>query len=164
VVWRDAVTEWFHRASQIADAKGRVGHYPGRFEAESMTLEGYAPREVTPVEDASGGTAVACPPGGAACTASIKFAGDPGWYTLHVEYFDQSNGASRYRVWVGKQLIDEWSADLHLPTIKLDSTSSTRRVIAGIALRPGDEIRIEGQPEGSEAAALDYLEILKENR
>ena len=36
VVWRDAVTNWFLRASGIPDAKGRVGNYPGRFEAESM--------------------------------------------------------------------------------------------------------------------------------
>jgi len=38
IVWRDAVTTWFRKASNIADAKGRVGHYPGRFEAEAMEL------------------------------------------------------------------------------------------------------------------------------
>ena len=47
-VWRDAVTNWFFRASGIADPEGRVGHYPGRFEAESMKLEGYTVRDVTP--------------------------------------------------------------------------------------------------------------------
>src|SRR5579864_55228 len=36
VVWRDAVTNWFQKESGIADAKGRVGNYPGRFEAEAM--------------------------------------------------------------------------------------------------------------------------------
>ena len=34
VVWRDAVDTWFQTASGIADAKGRVGHEPGRVEAE----------------------------------------------------------------------------------------------------------------------------------
>jgi hypothetical protein len=33
------------------------------------------------------------------------------------------------------------------------------RTIAGIALRPGDRIRIEGTPDGNETAALDYIEI-----
>ncbi|HEY2012597.1 MAG TPA: glucosiduronase, partial [Bryobacteraceae bacterium] len=159
VVWRDAVNTWFQGASKIPDAKGRVGHYPGRTEAEAMVLEGYTVRDVTPAEDASGGKGVACGPRTARCTASMKFTGDPGWYTLHVEYFDQSNGVSYFRVWVGSQLIDEWSADLRLPTAKLDSTSSTRREIPGIALRPGDEIRIEGQPDREESAALDYIEI-----
>ena len=35
-VWRDAVNNWFHRASGIDDAKGRAGNHPGRIEAEAM--------------------------------------------------------------------------------------------------------------------------------
>jgi alpha-glucuronidase len=159
-VWRDAVTMWFFRASKIADEKGRVGHYPGRYEAESMALDGYAVRDVTPREDASGGKAIAC--GAPQCAATLKYDGPPGWYTLHVQYFDQADGISHYRLFVGKQLIDEWSAPLRLVTRRLDSTSSTRRLITGVALRPGDEIRIEGKPDGSEPAALDYVEILPE--
>ncbi len=161
VVWRDAVTVYFQRVSKIADTQGRVGHVPGRYEAEAMTLKDYTVRDVMPAEDASGGKAAACAAGAGPCSASMKFTGEPGWYTLHVEYFDQANGASHYRVWVGTQVVDEWVADLRLPTMRLDSTSSTRRTIAGIALRPGDEIRIEGQPDGSEVAGLDYLEIVK---
>jgi alpha-glucuronidase len=163
VVWRDAVTTWFQRESKIPDARGRVEHYPGRVEAESMTLAGYTVRDVTPAEDASGGKAVGCPAGTPTCSATTKFTGEAGWYTLRAEYFDQANGASRYRVWVGKQLLDEWVADLRLPTVRLDSTSSTRRTIAGVALRPGDEIRIEGEPAGGEVAGLDYLEIRAEH-
>jgi alpha-glucuronidase len=159
-VWRDAVTTWFARASKIADAAGRVDHYPGRVEAEAMTLTGYTVRDITPAEDASGGKAVACAAGTASCSASTKFEGAPGWYTLRVQYFDQANGVSRYRVWIGTQLADEWSADLKLPSNRLDSTSSTRRTIAAVALRPGDEIRIEGIPGAPELAAFDYLEIL----
>ncbi len=161
-VWRDAVTNWFARASGIADAKGRVGHYPGRYEAESMTLEGYTVRDVTPAEDASGGKAVAC--AAASCTASLRYQGAPGWYTLRVEYFDQADGHSHYRLWIGKQLVDEWSATLDPFTRRLDSTSSTRREISGVALRPGDEIRIVGVPDGAEPAGLDYIEIAAERQ
>jgi len=157
VVWRDAVTEWFHRASGIADVRGRVGSYPGRFEAEAMHLDGYQVRDVVPAEDASGGKAVAC--AAAECAASLRFDGATGRYTLRVQYFDQRNGISHYRLRVAGQAIDEWDADLLLPTTAMDSTSSTRRVIRGVALRPGDEIRIEGRPGGDEPAALDYIEI-----
>jgi alpha-glucuronidase len=159
IVWRDAVTNWFHKASNIDDAKGRVGKYPGRYEAESMQLDGYAPRDITPWEDASGGKAVACakPTG---CSAVMKFDGPAGWYTLAVEYFDSMDGASKYKVLVGEQMVDQWTASDRLPTRRLDSTSSTRRVISGIALRPGDEIRIEGVPDRTEPAGLDYLEII----
>ncbi len=157
-VWRDAVNNWFHRASGIADANNRVGNHPGRFEAESMTLEGYTVRDIAPWEAASGGKAVVC--GTAKCTAGLRYAGAPGWYTIHIQYFDLNNAVSRFRLWVGDQVVDEWSAADHLPARKLDASSSTRRVVAGIALRPGDQIRIEGIPQGRELAALDYLEIL----
>jgi alpha-glucuronidase len=160
VVWRDAVTEWFNRTSGIADARGRVGHYPGRFEAEAMHLDGYQVRDIVPAEDASGGKAVAC--AAAECSASLQFAGAAGWYMLRVQYFDQRNGVSHYRLRVASQLIDEWAGDLLLPTTTLDSSSSTRRVIRGVALRPGDEIRIESRPDAGEPAALDYLEIVPE--
>jgi alpha-glucuronidase len=159
-VWRDAVANWFLRASGIADEKGRVGHYPGRHEAESMQLQGYAVRDITPWEGASGGKGVAC--AAAPCAASMRFDGAAGWYTLKVRYFDQMNGVSKFRVRVGEQLIDEWTAADRVPTRRMDSSSSARRMISGVALRPGDEIRIEGVPDAGEPAGLDYLEIAAE--
>jgi alpha-glucuronidase len=159
-VWRDAVTNWFHTASGIADAKGRVSRYPGRVEAESMQLEGYASVAVTPAEDASDGKAVSCPV--VRCSAAFAVDSPAGQYTIRVQYFDQNNGASHLRALVGAQLVDEWTAADRLPSAKLDSTSSTRRSIPGIALRPGDQIRIEAVPDGKETAALDYVELIPE--
>jgi alpha-glucuronidase len=159
-VWRDAVTNWFLRASGIPDAQGRVGHHPGRTEAEAMRLEGYTVRDVTPWEGASGGKAVECAV--ARCAAAYRFDGTEGWYTVRVRYFDQNIGVSRLRLWVAGQLIAEWMADDRVPTRRVDSSSSARRVFSGIALRPGDEIRVEGVPEGGESAALDYIEIERE--
>jgi alpha-glucuronidase len=157
-VWRDAVAGWFSRTSGIVDAQGRVGKYPGRFEAEAMNLDGYTAIDVTPRETASGGKAVECRAAG--CSAALRYDGPSGWYRLNVRYFDQNNGVSRYRLWIGAQLIDEWTAADRLPTQEINGSSSSRRVINGVALRPGDQIRIEGVPGGSETAALDYLEIL----
>jgi alpha-glucuronidase len=161
-VWRDAVTMWFLRASGIPDTQGRVGHYPGRFEAESMALQGYTVQDVVPWEAASGGKSVAC--AAAQCAATLRFDGAPGWYTLRVQYFDMPSGVARFRVLVANQLVDEWAAADHLPARKIDASASVRRVIPGIALRPGDEIRIEGVPDGGDPAALDYIEILPDAR
>jgi alpha-glucuronidase len=158
--WRDAVNQWFWKESGIEDRKGRVGHYPGRVEAESMKLEGYEVKAVTPWEAASGGNVVEC--GGVHCTASFRYQGVAGWSTIMVRYFDQNNGASHFRVRVGDQVIGEWAADDHLPTKKVDGTSSSLRELTGIALRKGDEITIEGIPDGGERAALDYVEIWPE--
>lgn len=157
-VWRDAVNNWFHRTSSIADAKGRVGNHPGRYEAESLELEGYKAEAIKPWEGASGGTAVAC--GALTCAATLRFDGAAGWYTIRVQYFDQNNGAARYRVLAGRQVLDEWTAADRIPTRRMDSSSSTRRTVGMFPLRRGDAIRIEGFPDGQEAAGLDYVEVL----
>ncbi len=162
VLWRDAINNWFHKTSGIADAKGRVGHHPGRIEAESMHLNGYRIIDVVPFEAASGFKAVECKT--AACSAEYRFDGKAGWYRLSVRYFDQQNGVSRFTLFVGPQKVDEWRAADHFPSRKIDSASSTLRTISGVALRPGDIIRIEGVPDGPEPAALDYLEIAPEAR
>jgi alpha-glucuronidase len=159
VVWRDAVANWFLRMSGISDAKRRVGHYADRVEAESMQLQGYSVVDVVPVETASEGKAVQCAPPLNSCSATFRFRGAPGWYDLGIQYFDQNNGASRFRVLVGAREVDVWTADDHLPATRVNGDSSTRRWIRGLALRPGDEIRIEGIPDGQEHAAVDYVEI-----
>ena len=76
-----------------------------------MTLEGYRVVDVKPWEAASGGKAVSCP--AAKCTASMRYDGAPGWYRIHVEYFDQNNGVSHFRLLVNGQSVDEWDASDH---------------------------------------------------
>jgi alpha-glucuronidase len=158
IVWRDAVCNWFFRESGIADTGGRVGHHPGRVEAEAMQLDGYVPVEITPWENASGGKAVECKLD--RCTAGFNFTQPAGWYELNVQYFDLPAGAARFRVLVNRQVVDEWQANDQLPTSKLGADTSTRRSIPGLALRVGDEIRIEANPVADDPAALDYVEIL----
>jgi alpha-glucuronidase len=159
IVWRDAVCNSFFRVSGIADAHGRVGHHPDRIEAEAMRLQGYAPIDVTPGESASGGKAIVCEGQAQPCQATFHFDRPAGWYDLDVQYFDRNNGESKFRVFIGEQQVDEWIANDHLPATKPGGDSSTRRHIIGLALRPGDEIRIEGIPDGAEQAPLDYIEI-----
>jgi len=158
IEWRDAVNTWFLRTSGIPDEKKRAGTFPGRVEAEDMTLGGYSVAAVTPWEAASGGKAIECK--APACSASFRFQGKPGWYTLRIRYFDQIEGVSHYKLSVAGQAIDEWNAADHLPSRRIDSASSSLRVVGGVALRPGDDIRVEGIPDGPETAALDYIEIV----
>lgn len=161
-VWRDAVVNWFHRASGVADARGRAGQHPQRWEAESMTLDKYAAVEVTPWETASGGKAVSC--SAATCSAKFQWQGTAGWYDLKVRYFDQNNGRASFTTHVGAQVVDQWVAADRVPSAKLDGSTSSRRIAVGVALKPGDEIRIVGVPEAGESAALDYVEILPASR
>ena len=161
IVWRDAICEYFFKHSGIADKENRVGHHPGRIEAESMQLVGYSPIAVTPWENASGGKAVECTlPKGQSCSAQFEYSGVAGKYEFDVQYFDTNNGESKYRVYVGNRLVDEWLANDHLPSTKIGGDSSTRHRIRAIPLHPHDEIRIEGFPDRDERAALDYVELI----
>jgi alpha-glucuronidase len=162
IVWRDAICNYFLKKSGIADAQSRAGHFPNRIEAESMQLQGYEPVDVAPWENASGGKAIACKQA-QGCAASYKFTGTEGNYALVVLYFDQKNGASKFRVLINDTLIAHWTADDQLPATKIGADAATRRTISNLHLRPGDQIRIEGIPDADEPAGLDYIEIIPQN-
>jgi alpha-glucuronidase len=157
IVWRDAVCNWFFAASGIPDAEGRVGHHPDRIEAEAMQLQGYVPIDISPPENASGGKGIECPV--ESCRAAMRFDGPAGKYQIAVQYFDQNNGVSKFKVSVDGRVVDEWQADESLPAAQPNGDSSTRRWIFDVVLHPRDEIDIEGFPDGKERAPVDYLEI-----
>jgi alpha-glucuronidase len=158
IVWRDAVTSWFRWISGIPDAKGRVGRYPNRVEAEAMQLDRYVIEAVMPWETASGGQAVRCPPG-AVCAATTRFGGTRGVYDIVVQYFDENDGASSFSLVVGSRTVDRWVADSDFPSNVPNGHTSTRRVVHHIELSTGDSIRVEAQPDRDEGAVLDYIEI-----
>jgi hypothetical protein len=59
---------------------------------------------------------------------------------MDVEYFDQNDGKSRFRMLVGDREIGQWVADCDLPSSRPDGGSSTRHRIVDLALCTGDEI------------------------
>ncbi len=180
IVWRDAVVQYFLKLSGIPDEKGRAGHYPGRLEAEDAHLTGYQVIDVTPWEDASRGKAVSCPtkgtgfspyvekPGKAgalapeemrACSADWTWTGAPGRYNIAVQYFDLQGGSARFALDIDSRPRATWTADDHLPSQRPNGDNSTRYILHDVDLKTGDQIRIEGTPDGADPAALDYIEI-----
>jgi alpha-glucuronidase len=156
IVWRDAIVQYFLKLSGIPDEQGRAGHHPGRLEAEDARLTGYKIIDVTPWEDASGGKAVSCAE--AACSAEWTWTGAAGHYSIAVQYFDLQGGAAKLALVINDKPIINWTADANLPSTRPNGDNSTRRII-NIDLNPGDIIRIEGIPDGSDPAALDYIEL-----
>jgi alpha-glucuronidase len=158
IVWRDAVTEWFTKMSGIPDALGRVGHYPGRIETESMRMDGYTAVDVVPWETASGGKAVECSL--AECSVQSEWNKPDGWYDVSVQYFDLLHGHSRFSLSVGGRRVEDWIADDTLPSDKLDGSTSTRITLRDVEIHRGDIVKVTGRPDGTEPAPLDYVEIV----
>jgi alpha-glucuronidase len=158
IVWRDAVTQYFLKLSGIPDERGRAGHYPNRLEAEDARLTGYRVIDVTPWEDASGGKAVACE-GQLGCSAEWTWKGAAGGYDIAVQYFDLQGGVAHFTLSINGQERISWAANAVLPSRRPNGDNSTRFTAHDVALKPGDAIRVEGVPDGTDRAALDYVEI-----
>jgi alpha-glucuronidase len=158
LVWRDAIAAWFLWVSGVPDTAGRVGHYPGRIEAESMSLDRYTNGAVIPWETASAGQAVFCSAGGT-CTARHRYQGAAGVYDIAVQYFDESDGTARFTVVVGDNQVERWSADAQFGSAAPNGHTSTRRTLRGVKLASGDEIRVEVTATPPDSGALDYIEI-----
>jgi alpha-glucuronidase len=163
IVWRDAIVQYFLKLSGIPDEHGRAGHFPGRLEAEDARLREYKVIDVTPWEDASRGKAVACqqPAGGASqssCSAEWTYAGAAGPFDLAVQYFDLQGGDAKFSLLLNGKSVATWTANAKLPSRRPNGDNSTRITVRGVELNPGDVIRVEGVPDGSDPAALDYVE------
>ncbi len=166
VVWRDAVVQYFWKLSGIAATCGGAnlptdfactGSFPGRMEAEDARLSGYRVFDVTPWEDASRGKATTCD--AQACSAEWTYAGAAGRFDVAVQYFDLRGGAAQFAFAVNGKTAAEWTADAELPSQRPDGDNSTRYTVHGVELKPGNVLRVEGRPDGADAAALDYIEI-----
>jgi len=150
ILWRDAIDAWFQRISSIDDVQHRVGHDPGRIEAESMTATGYTPVDVTPWETASGGKAVVCHEA-AGCTLTTTVQNPAGSYDIVVNYFDTWRGESKYTLLVNNQPVAAWTANDTLPPAQfdgnLDGQTATRFTAHAIKLQPGDTLTLRGIPD-----------------
>ncbi|MGD0902982.1 MAG: alpha-glucuronidase family glycosyl hydrolase [Terracidiphilus sp.] len=93
------------------------------------------------------------------CTADWTYAGPPGRFDIAVQYFDLQGGSARFSLEVNGQPAASWAADAALPSTRPNGDNSTRRTVQAVDLKPGDVLRITGTPDGSDPAALDYVEI-----
>ncbi|MDR3752299.1 MAG: alpha-glucuronidase family glycosyl hydrolase [Terracidiphilus sp.] len=161
IVWRDAIVQYFLKQSGIPDAEGRAGHYSGRMEAEDARLTRYTVFDVDPWEDASGGKAVTCDASSApkSCSAEWTYTGKAGRFDLAVQYFDLRGGVAHFVLNVNGRAIATWAAGATLPSRRPDGDNSTRFTMRGVGLKLGDVLRVDGTPDASDPAALDYIEI-----
>jgi alpha-glucuronidase len=100
------------------------------------------------------------PEGQPACSSEWTYSGPPGNFDLAMQYFDLQGGSAKFKLDINGQTISTWSADAALPSKRPHGDNSTRFTAHGVARKPGDVIRVEGMPDGSDPAAMDYVEVL----
>ena len=124
--------------------------------AEGPALKGHA---FSRAEDGAKPARALAPEGTPTCTAEWTWTGPAGRYNIAVQYFDLQGGAARFTLLINNHPASTWLADANLPSTHPNGDNSTRRTIPNVALKPGDQIRVEAIPDGSDPAALDYIEI-----
>ncbi|RYO75344.1 hypothetical protein DL764_010514 [Monosporascus ibericus] len=165
IVWRDAINQFYFNKSSIPDARGRVGNYPWRVEAEDMELDGYRVTAVTPFEAASGLRIVQTVDNSTAASVRATLDFPAGVYDLAVAYYDLYEGQASYELFLNNRSLGTWVGDLedrlgYTLTRGIDGHSATRITFRDVRIRKGDEVRIETQPHGRETAPLDYIAVL----
>jgi hypothetical protein len=74
-------------------------------------------------------------------------------YDVHVRYFDDADGASRFRFAVnGQPQASDWRASANDDSWKVE-------IIENVSISAGDELTLTLERDGSERGRLDYLEL-----
>ena len=162
LVWRDAICNFYHNLSGIADDHNRVGNHPWRIEAESMTLNGYKSYTVSPFETASNYHAVVTSDNTTTGSVSTTLHFPSGTYDVGVNFYDLYGGRSKYEMLINNKTVALWTGDSedylgHTPSIYLDGHSARRMTFIDIVVEEGDKFEIIGTPNGIEPAPLDYV-------
>lgn len=124
----------------------------GKVEAEDMTLSNYT---VESNSAASGGEVIKTNGTG---TAQYTFGGASGTYNIKVSYFDENDGNSTYKLYVGSTVVDQWTANQNLGASSANSNTLTSRTKNGVSINNGQIIKIEGVRDNEEYARVDYIE------
>jgi uncharacterized protein YkwD len=132
-----------------------------RFEAESLSLNGYR-IESSSVADASSGKFIATRHySGATGNAYGKFAGEPGTYRVEVGYYDENDGKSPASVTVaGNKAQFTFDKDLG-SSLPAPNTHTTKVTHDSITLKNGDSFSLYGKANGGEYARFDYIDFIR---
>ncbi len=124
-----------------------------RIEAEDMLLTGYTFYRLS---NASAGKVVLASSTTSFDKARYTFPGEDGNYIINVQYYDQLNGASTYKVYVGDSLIASWEGD-----VAASQNGFVVKELMNVSLKNGDVIILESNRNGSEYGMIDYMDIVK---
>ncbi|MBF19192.1 MAG: hypothetical protein CME88_12520, partial [Hirschia sp.] len=123
-------------------------------EAETLIQSGFVS---TAVVDASAGAAAILSQSGDTGSIFIDFREDFGLYNIEIGYFDDNGGLASFELQIGDQVYT-WIADADLGSGQSVDTAASF-TLTGIELGAGDGVTIRGVADGTDLAALDFIEF-----
>ena len=135
--------------SESGDAPPKNPLNPVRIEAESMTITGDAYID-TALSNDSGDSVKTT----GTSTATTTFSGQSGSYMLVARYFDAAGGSGKLNFSLNGTSLNSFNLDQDT------NHYYTQTVFQDITLNTGDELTITAIGDGTDEAALDYLEFI----
>ena len=124
----------------------------GRVELEKTKLTGMTAEDIS---GASGGKVIMTDYKG---TASFTYSGESGTRTISVAYYDENDGAAKYKLTIAGKVVDEWTANEDKGNASPTNETKVIRTITA-KINKGDEVILECTMDGGEPARADYIEI-----
>ena len=90
-------------------------------------------------------------------TVSHRFTEKDGRYDIKISYADEKGGRGQMTLFVNSRQVDSWRLDQ-------DIDCWTTRRTPNIALKKGDQIKIEGRGDGNDWARIDFVEFIPKTR
>jgi len=147
------VTPWEDASGgKAVSCQGTTSETAGKLESEGG---GSLNPHIQPTESSR----ALAPEGPKSCSAEWTYAGPTGRFNIAVQYFDLQGGIAKFKLTINGQPAASWAADATLPSKHPNGDNSTRHTIRNVELKPGDLLRVEGTPDASDPAALDYIEV-----
>ena len=122
----------------------------GRLQAEDFRLDGYTKDTIGNITSISAFREKG--------TATAKFGGKTGVYTLKVRYFDESDGNSTFEMKVGGQSY-RWTANGNYKDNYPTERNGVVREFKNVVLSHGSTIQLIGHKDRGERARFDYVEF-----
>lgn len=91
-------------------------------------------------------------------TATSTFTGQPGIYTIHVNYLDEGDGEATYNFLQGENIVTTWVGD-QIPK----DDAFVERIIPGVSLTTGQQFSIQARRGDGEWGRIDYIDFYLES-
>ncbi|MBC8060277.1 MAG: hypothetical protein H7Y18_06385 [Clostridiaceae bacterium] len=126
-----------------------------KIEAETMTLTNYT---VESNSSATNGSLIKVNQNTTG-TAAKAFTGVPGKYDVKVTYWDESDGASSYNLYLGDNLKSSWVANEVSGSIYCDSSTRRTKTISNVDINQSNLVKITSNYNGDEYGRIDVIEF-----
>lgn len=160
-LWFKSVQSTLTQLDRMWDFKlGSNNSYKKTFEAETLGLSGDYLIENN--DGASGGAVVIN--NDSIIGASLKVRSNSGFYDIGLNYFDEFDGISSYKIKLNGKIIYEFKAEERTKSAIRETSNARAKLLSNIFLNQGDTITVTSRRNINELGAIDSITLSSQDK